>query len=105
MVIAIQLMRQKGALAIEQAVTTTTNNLLEQNSQLLKANTIEVAKSLEKGIVDIEVLKKNNQTLIETLQEVVKIREDGKNARLKATREIGLLQSKLNEQLLLTSGL
>ena len=104
MVIAIQLMRQKGALAIERAVTATTNNLLEKNSQLLKSSTIEVAKSLEEGIVDINVIKKNNQTLIETLQEVVKIREDGKTARLKATQEIGLLQSKLNEQLLLTSG-
>ena len=104
MVIAIELMRQKGALAIDRAVSNTTNRLIEKNAEMLKSGTIEVARSLEEGIVDIEVLKKNSQTLIETLNEVKKIREDGRNARLKATKELGLIQSKLNEQLLLTSG-
>lgn len=104
MVIAIQLMRQRGALAIDKAVTSTTNRLIEKNGELLKAGTIDVAKALETGIVDLDVLKKNNQMLIETLTEVKKIREDGRNARLKAAQEIGMLQSKLNEQLLLISG-
>lgn len=103
MVIAIQLMRQKGALALQESVAKTTNNLIEKNGEMLKAGSIEVAKALETGIVDVEVLKKNSENLIQTLQAIKTIREDGRQARLKAAQELGMLQSKLNEQLLLTS--
>jgi uncharacterized protein YaaN involved in tellurite resistance len=101
MVIAIQLMRQKNALALEKCVTETTNNLILKNGELLRSESVEVAKALETGIVDIEVLKKNSENLIKTLQEIRKVREDGKNARIKAAQELGALQSQLNEQLLL----
>ena len=104
MVIAIQLMRQKGALAIQRAVTNTTNNLIEKNGELLKSGSIEVAKELETGIVNVETLKKNSQNLIDTLAAIKQIREKGKEDRLKATQELGMLQSKLNEQLLLEVG-
>ena len=104
MVIAIQLMRQKGALAIQRSVTNTTNNLIAKNGELLKAGSIEVAKELEAGIVDVEVLKKNSENLIATLNAIKSIREDGKQARLQATKELGMLQMKLNEQMLLESG-
>lgn len=100
MVIAIQLMRQKGALAIQKSVTQTTNNLIERNGELLKSGSIEVAKELEAGIVDVAVLKKNSENLIATLNAIKTIREDGKNARIAATKELGLLQMKLNQQLL-----
>jgi uncharacterized protein YaaN involved in tellurite resistance len=101
MVIAIQLMRQKGALAIQRSVTNTTNNLIAKNGELLKSGSIEVAKELETGIVDVEVLKKNSENLIATLEAINTIQKDGKKSRLKATQELGILQSKLNEQLLL----
>ena len=101
MVIAIQLLRQKGALAIQRGVANTTNNLIAKNSELLKSGSIEVAKELERGIVDVEVLKKNSENLIATLQSIRTIRAEGHQARIKATQELGLIQSKLNEQLLL----
>ena len=104
MVIAIQLMRQKGALALEKAVTQTTNNLIAKNGELLKAGSIEVAKALETGIVDVEVLKKNSENLIQTLQAIKQIQADGKQKRIEATRELGQLQIKLNEQMLLGDG-
>jgi len=104
MVIAIQLMRQKGALAMQRSVTNTTNNLIAKNGELLKSGSIEVAKELEAGIVDVEVLKKNSENLIATLNAIKSIREDGKQARLAATKELGMLQMKLNEQMLLESG-
>ena len=104
MVIAIQLMRQRGALALEKAVTQTTNNLIAKNSELLKSGSLEVAKALETGIVDVEVLKKNSQNLIETLKGIKQIREEGKQSRLKAAQELSQLQIQLNEQLLLVSG-
>ena len=104
MVIAIQLLRQKGALAIQKAVTNTTNNLIEKNGELLKSGSIEVAKELETGIVNVETLKKNSQNLIDTLAAIKQIRAKGKEDRIKATQELGMLQSKLNEQLLLEVG-
>lgn len=104
MVIAIQLMRQKGALAIQRAVTKTTNNLIEKNGELLKSGSIEVAKELEEGIVNVETLKKNSQNLIDTLEAIKTIRAQGKEKRLQATQELGLLQTKLNEQLMLEVG-
>lgn len=104
MVIAIQLMRQKGALAIQRNVTNTTNNLISKNSELLKSGSIEVAKELETGIVDVEVLKKNSENLIQTLEAIRKVREDGKQARVQATKDLAALQVKLNNTLLLESG-
>ena len=104
MVIAIQLMRQKGALALEKQVTQTTNNLIAKNSELLKQGSLEVAKSLETSIIDIAVLQKNSENLIETLKGIQQIREEGKASRLKAPRELAVLQEKLNEQILLSSG-
>lgn len=104
MVIAIQLIRQKGALAIQKSVTNTTNELIAKNGELLKTGSIEVAKELEAGIVDVEVLKKNSQNLIDTLIAIRTVQENGRQARVNATRELGLLQSKLNEQMLLGDG-
>lgn len=103
MVIAIQLLRQKGALAIQRGVANTTNNLIAKNSELLKSGSIEVAKELERGIVDVEVLKKNSENLIKTLEGIRNIREEGHQSRLKATQELGQIQSRLNEQLMLQS--
>lgn len=104
MAIALELMRQRGALALEQAVTQTTNNLIAKNSELLKTNSLEIARSLETPIVDIATLKQSSQNLIETLNGIKQIREEGKQSRLKAAQELGQLQIQLNEQLLLVSG-
>jgi uncharacterized protein YaaN involved in tellurite resistance len=101
MVIAIQLLRQKGALALQKCVTDTTNNLIEKNGEMLKTGSIEIAKELERGVVDVEVLKKNSENLIATLDAIKTIRNEGKAKRLEATKELGMLQSKLNEQMLL----
>jgi uncharacterized protein YaaN involved in tellurite resistance len=103
MVIAIQLLRQKGALAIQKSVTQTTNNLIAKNGELLKQGSVEVAKELEAGIVDVEVLKKNSENLISTLEAIKKVREDGATNRLKAAEQLAQIQYRLNEQLMLQS--
>lgn len=100
-VIAIELMRQKGALTIQKNITDTTNKLIAKNSELLKTGSIEVAKELERGIVDIETLKKSQENLIQTLDSIKTIREDGKQQRLLVAEELTQLQGKLNETLLL----
>lgn len=101
MVIAIQLLRQKGALAIQKQVTEATNNLIVKNGELLKSGSIEVAKELERGIVDVEVLEKNSENLIKTLEGIRQIQENGRQERQQVTQRLGELQMKLNEQLLL----
>lgn len=101
MVIAISLLRQQSGLKIQKSVAETTNKLIERNSEMLKRNSIEVAKQLEEGIVDVEVLKKSSQNLIDTLQEIKKVRAEGIVAREKASKELVQLQTKLNSTLLI----
>ncbi len=102
MVIAVQLMREKGALEIQKNVVETTNKLILRNSELLKDSSIEIAKELEKGIVDVAVLKKSSENLIATMEGIRAVREDGRNKRLQAELELGKLQTQLNNTLLLS---
>lgn len=98
-VIAIGILRQKGALELQKKVTDTTNNLLKQNSEMLKQNTIEVAKESEKGIVEIETLQKVNEDLITTLNETIRINDEGKQKRAEAEVELTKIEKDLREKL------
>ena len=99
-VIAITLFRQKKALKLQQEVTDTTNELLEKNSALLKESTIDIAKESERGIVDIETLKKVNDDLISTIEETLKIQADGKVKRDQAEQELVKIEDQLKNKLL-----
>ncbi len=77
-----------------------TNELLRKNAESLKTATIETVKESERGIVDIETLKHTNQTLISTLDEVVKIQERGRQKRQEAELEIGRMEGELKKKLL-----
>lgn len=101
-VIAIELMRQKGALTIQKNIVDTTNKLITRNSELLKSGAVEVARELERGIVDIETLKKSQENLIETLSTIKTIREDGRQQRLQVAEELSALHGKMNDALLLS---
>ena len=101
-VIAIELMRQKGALTIQKNIVDTTNKLITRNSELLKTGAVEVARELERGIVDIETLKKSQENLIETLSTIKTIKEDGRQQRLQVAEELATLHGKMNDALLLT---
>lgn len=100
MMIAITLVRQKGALQLQQQVRNTTNKLLERNSEMLKSGSIEIAKELETGIVDVEVLKKCSNNLIETLTEIKDIRANGAIEREKVENELQRLQTSLGQKLI-----
>jgi uncharacterized protein YaaN involved in tellurite resistance len=99
MVIAISIFRQKKALEVQKDVTDTTNDLLLKNSEMLKMNTIAVAKENERGIVDIETLKKTHNDLISTMEETLKIQEDGKVKRAAAEQELASLEQELKNKL------
>jgi uncharacterized protein YaaN involved in tellurite resistance len=98
-VIAISLFRQKKALEVQRQVTDTTNDLLAKNSQMLKDSTVAVAKESERGIVDIETLKKVNADLITTIEDVLKIQEDGKRKRAEAELELQRMEEELKAKL------
>lgn len=101
-VIAIGLFRQGKALEMQKNVNQTTNELLLKNSEMLKTNTIEVAKESEKGIVEIETLKKVNSDLISTIEETIQIQKEGKLKRQEAERELQKIEEELKQKLIST---
>lgn len=99
-VLALGINNSKKALKGEQAVSKLTNEMLKKNSETLKQGSIDIAKEAEKSIVDIETLKKTNQDIIETLDTVIKIHEDGRIKRAEATKELENIEKELKDKLL-----
>ena len=100
MVIALGLSRQQQVLKMQQDITNTTNELLKKNAEMLKQNTIETAKENERGIVDIETLKKVNDDLISTIEETIKIQQEGRAKRKAAEAELVNIEGRLKQTLL-----
>jgi len=99
-VIAIGLYRQNDALKLQREVSNTTNELLTKNSEMLKTNTLEVAKESERAIVDIETLKKVNENLISTIEETIQIQKEGHEKRKSAEIELVTIEENLKQTLL-----
>lgn len=100
MVLALGLANSQQAIAAQRAVTDMTNELLKKNAAALKQGTIEAAHESERGIVDIETLQQTNRSLIETLDEVMKIQSDGRQKRAEAEEELGRIEGELKQKLL-----
>lgn len=103
MVIAIGLNHSTNAARAQREVSDMTNALLKKNAETLKIATIETAKENERGIVDIETLTQTNQTLISTLDEVMKIQEEGRARRANAEVELTRIENEMKEKLLTIS--
>jgi uncharacterized protein YaaN involved in tellurite resistance len=99
-IIAISLYRQQQALELQREVTDTANELLAKNAELLKAGSGKVAREVERGIVDLETLKKVNDDLIATLEETVRIQEEGHAKRQQAEGELVRMQGELKQRLI-----
>jgi uncharacterized protein YaaN involved in tellurite resistance len=99
-VIALTLFRQQKAVEAQKQVTETTNSLLLRNSEMLKTNSIEVAKENERGLIDIETLKKTQENLVTTLEETLKIQEEGRRKRQQVERELVTMEEQLKQTLL-----
>jgi len=98
-VIALSLYRQQQALELQKEVTDTANELLAKNAELLKTGSAKVGREIERGIVDIETLKKANDDLIATLEETIKIQEEGHQQRIAAEGELMRMQADLRQKL------
>ena len=103
MVIALGLTRQKEVIEMQRAVADATNDLLKRNAEMLKQNTIETAKENERGIVDIDTVKKVNEDLISTIEETVRIQEEGRRKRADAEKELVAIEGRLKDALLKNS--
>ena len=100
MVLALGMAHSQQAMQAERAVTDATNELLRKNAATLKQGTIDTAKESEPGTVDLETLKQTNKELISTLDELNKIRADGKAKRAAAEVELGRIEGELRAKLL-----
>lgn len=100
MVLAIGVDHSAQAAKAQREVTDMTNELLKKNAEALKIATVETAKESERGIVDIETLKKTNETLISTLDEVMHIQEEGRNKRREAEAELLQIEDTMRAKLM-----
>ena len=100
MVIAMGIEHATQAARAEREVNDMTNKLLRKNADALKVATIEIAKEAERGIVDIETLKHTNESLISTLDEVLKIQTEGKAKRREAEAELAQIENQLKDKLI-----
>ena len=100
MVLALGITNAKRTLEQQKAVSNLTNDMLVKNSETLKQGSIDIAKESERAIVDVETLKKTNKDLIETLDTVLKIHEDGRVKRAQAEEELQNIEKELKEKIL-----
>ena len=100
MVLALGISNAKKALQSQQAVSKLTNEMLVKNSETLKQGSIDIARESEKAIVDIETLQKTNEDLITTLDEVIKIHEEGRNRRMEAEKTLEEIEKELKAKML-----
>ena len=100
MVLALGINRAKAALESQKAVTDLTNDMLKKNSETLKQGSIKIAEESERAIVDIETLRKTNQDIIDTLNKVVEIHENGRIKRQESEKELEALERELKEKVL-----
>lgn len=98
--IALTLIRQRHAVEAQKQVSKTTNELLLKNAEMLKTNTIEIAKENERGIVEIETLKKTQENLISTLEETIRIQQEGRVKRRQAEQDLMTMENELKQKLL-----
>ena len=100
MVMALSLHHSEQAMKAQREVTDVTNELLTKNAQALHQGSVSIAREAERGIVDMETLKKTNLELIATLDEVRQIQDDGRARRAQAEEELGRIEGELKQKLL-----
>ncbi len=100
MVLALGLHHSQQAMEAQKAVTNMTNDLLRKNAETLKMGTVETAKESERGIIDLETLVQTNQSLIDTINEVSRIQQEGRQKRAEAEKTLAAMEKNLKEKLL-----
>jgi len=84
----------------QKEVTDFTNQLLRKNAEILKQGTIDIAKESERGIVELDTIKHTNEQLMSTLDEVLRIQEEGRAKRAQASQELLRIEHQLKQKLM-----
>ena len=100
MVLALGITNTQKALKNQQAVSKLTNDMLKKNSETLKQGSISIAQESEKAIIDIETLRKTNKDIVDTLESVIKIHEEGRAKRVEAEKELVAIEKELKDKML-----
>ena len=100
MVLAIGMQHSQQAMQAQRSVTNMTNELLKKNAETLKQGTIETAQEAERGIIDIETLVQTNKSLIDTMNEVVRIQAEGRQKRAEAEKTLARMENELKNRLI-----
>ena len=103
MVLALGLHHSQQALKAQTAVTDMTNELLRKNAEQLKIGTVQTAKEAERGIIDMETLVQTNQSLIDSINEVMAIQREGRTKRIEAERQMAQMETELKKKLMETN--
>lgn len=98
--IALTLLRQQNAAISQRQVSETTNNLLTKNSEMLKQSAIDTARESERGVIDLVTLQKTQSNLIQTIEETLKIQQEGRQQRAVAQLELENMENQLRDKLL-----
>lgn len=101
--IALALLRQQNAATSQRQVSETTNSLLLKNSEMLKQSTVDIAREAERGVIDIETLRKTQANLLGALEETLEIQETGRQQRRLAEEELQSMENELHQKLLAIS--
>ena len=99
-VLALGMTHAKQAVEAQKSVTNLTNDMLQKNSELLKQGSIEIAEESERAIVDVETLQKTNRNIIETLDKVIEIHENGRIKRQEAEKELLNIEKELRDKMI-----
>lgn len=100
MAIALTLLRQRSAVEAQKLVSQTTNDLLLKNAEMLKENTVETARENERGLVDIETLKRTQEQLMSTIEETMNIQAEGREKRQQAEKEMLSMEEEMKQKML-----
>ena len=100
MVLALGLEHSQQAMQAQKAVTDMTNDLLKKNAEKLKMGTLATAREAERGIIDMETLQQTNQSLIDTIDEVIRIQQEGRQKRAEAEKTLADMEVELKKKLL-----
>lgn len=101
--IALALLRQQNAATSQRQVSETTNNLLLKNSEMLKQSTVDIARESERGVIDIETLRKTQTNLVSALEETLEIQQTGRQQRRLAEQELIEMENDLRDKLMAIS--
>ncbi|QBQ16036.1 toxic anion resistance protein [Acinetobacter haemolyticus] len=102
--LAISLQEQKNSVQLAKAIDDTTNDLLRRNAELLHQNSVDTAKANQRSVIDVETLEHVQNTLINTVNDVIQIQKEGMQKRAEATTRLRVLQENLNHLVLENSG-